>query len=92
MTQRTCGESYRIPNSDIVIEKGMKVLIPIHAIHHDPLYYKDPDIFDPDRFLEENKKLRDNYTFLAFGEGPRICIGKLFINAPYRTFNSRTVL
>lgn len=86
MTQRMCEESYKIPDSDVVIEKGTKVLVPIHAIHHDPLYYKDPDVFDPDRFLEENKKLRDNYTFLPFGEGPRICIGKSLINAPIEYF------
>ncbi|KAH0946702.1 hypothetical protein HN011_009582 [Eciton burchellii] len=78
MTQRVCEESYQIPGTDVVIEKGTKVLVPIYAIHHDPLYYKNPDVFDPDRFLDENKKLRDNYAFLPFGDGPRICIGMRF--------------
>jgi cytochrome P450 family 6 len=80
MTQRVCEESYQIPGTDVVIEKGTKVLVPIYAIHHDPLYYKNPDVFDPDRFLDENKKLRDNYAFLPFGDGPRICIGNSQIN------------
>lgn len=77
MTQRVCDEPYRIPDTDVVIEKGTKVLVPIFAIHHDPRYYENPDIFDPDRFLDENKKLRNNYAFLPFGDGPRICIGNL---------------
>ncbi|XP_070161412.1 cytochrome P450 6B7-like [Polyergus mexicanus] len=77
-TQRICAESYKIPDSDVVLEKGTKVLVPIYAIHHDPLYYKNPNIFDPDRFIDENKKLHDNDTYLPFGNGPRICIGMKF--------------
>ncbi|CAL1683798.1 unnamed protein product [Lasius platythorax] len=77
-TQRICEESYRIPDSDVVLEKGTKVLVPIYAIHHDPLYYKNPHVFDPDRFIGENKKLHDNGTYLPFGNGPRICIGMKF--------------
>ncbi|KAL6435948.1 hypothetical protein ACFW04_005653 [Cataglyphis niger] len=76
-TQRICSESYKIPDSDVVLEKGTKVLIPIYAIHHDPLYYKNPNVFDPNRFIDENKK-NDNDTYLPFGNGPRICIGNIF--------------
>ncbi|GAB1865203.1 Probable cytochrome P450 6a13 [Camponotus japonicus] len=78
VTQRICEESYKIPDSDVVLEKGTKVLVPIYAIHHDPLYYKNPNAFDPDRFFGENKKLYNNDTYLPFGDGPRICIGMKF--------------
>ncbi|XP_029161308.1 uncharacterized protein LOC114933041 [Nylanderia fulva] len=78
MTQRICENSYRIPDSDVILEKGTKVIVPIYAIHHDPLYYKNPNVFDPDRFIGENKKLHDNGTYLPFGSGPRICIGMKF--------------
>lgn len=67
---------YNIPNTDIIIEKGCKVTIPHYAIHHDSQYYPDPFTFDPDRFLEENVKSRPAYTYMPFGDGPRICIGK----------------
>ncbi|EFN69191.1 Probable cytochrome P450 6a13 [Camponotus floridanus] len=77
-TQRICEKSYKIPDSDVVLEKGTKVLVPIYAIHHDSLYYKNPNAFDPDRFIDENKKLHDNNTYLPFGDGPRICIGMKF--------------
>ncbi|XP_050454367.1 probable cytochrome P450 6a13 [Cataglyphis hispanica] len=76
-TQRICAESYKIPDSDVILEKGTKVLVPIYAIHHDPLYYKNPNAFDPNRFIDENKK-HDNDTYLPFGKGPRICIGMKF--------------
>lgn len=76
MVPRLCNKEYNIPGTKTVIEVGTKVLIPIHAIHHDPTHYPDPSRFDPDRFLDGNKKSRESCTFLPFGEGPRICIGK----------------
>jgi hypothetical protein len=51
-------------------------MIPIYALHHDPNYYPDPEVFDPERFTDENKNSRPLGTFIPFGDGPRICIGK----------------
>lgn len=73
-----CTKKYKIPESDITLDIGMKVLIPTYALHFDPEYYPQPEIFDPERFTEENKALRPDGTFLPFGDGPRICIGKYF--------------
>lgn len=78
---RVCTQDYIIPGTDITIEKGNRIAVPVYAIHHDPKYYPNPSKFDPDRFLEENKKLRENGTFLPFGDGPRICIGLKFAYA-----------
>jgi cytochrome P450 family 6 len=74
---RKCVEDYRIPGTDVVIEKGTSLVIPILAIHHDEEYYPEPDKFDPERFSEENKSSRHSYGHIPFGEGPRICIGKI---------------
>lgn len=68
---RITQADYRVPNSDIVIEKGTTVIVPVHAIHHDPEYYPNPDTFDPERFDSEEMKKRDSMTWLGFGEGPR---------------------
>ena len=59
----------------MLIGKGINVIIPVYAIHHDPRYYPEPNRFDPERFSEENKKTRPEGTYLPFGDGPRICIG-----------------
>ncbi|KAK9884789.1 hypothetical protein WA026_009014 [Henosepilachna vigintioctopunctata] len=75
---RKCNKTYKVPGADLILEKGMRVTIPVIGIHHDPDYYPDPGKFDPDRFTEENKRNRKQFTFLPFGDGPRICIGARF--------------
>lgn len=73
---RICTESYKVPDSDLTIEKGMKVIIPLFSLHHDQEYYPDPYEFKPDRFTPEEIKKRHPCVFMPFGEGPRNCIGK----------------
>nr|CAI5855769.1 unnamed protein product [Callosobruchus analis] len=75
---RMCNKSYTIPDTDITVEQGTRVFIPALGIHYDPEFYPDPEKFDPERFSEENKAARPNFTWLPFGEGPRICIGLRF--------------
>lgn len=72
---RICTKRYKIPDSDIMLDVGAKVFVPVYSLHYDSKYYPQPEIFDPQRFTEENKSLRPNGTFLPFGDGPRICIG-----------------
>lgn len=64
-------KDYAIDGTDIVIDKGTRLIIPIHAIHHDPEIYPHPEKFDPDRFESKVKKARDPIHWLAFGSGPR---------------------
>lgn len=73
---RKCNQDYTIPNTNIRLEKGIRVVISVKGIHMDPDFYPDPEKFNPDHFLEENKRLRPAMTWLPFGEGPRVCIGK----------------
>ncbi|XP_018342212.1 PREDICTED: cytochrome P450 6k1-like isoform X2 [Trachymyrmex septentrionalis] len=75
---RRCEYKYRIPDSNVELPAGLRVVIPIYGLHHDPNYYPDPARFDPERFTEENKRMRHPYTYLPFGEGPRNCIGMRF--------------
>ncbi|KAF0748798.1 putative cytochrome P450 6a13 [Aphis craccivora] len=75
---RETVKTYQIPGESLVIEKGTRVVIPIHSIHHDSKYYPDPEKFDPERFSPEEKAKRPSTTYLPFGDGPRFCIGKRF--------------
>lgn len=73
---RRCTKEYAIPKTDVVLQEGTLVLISSLGIQHDPDYYPNPEVFDPDRFSPESKLSRHSCTWLPFGEGPRICIGK----------------
>ncbi|XP_037028113.1 probable cytochrome P450 6a20 [Bradysia coprophila] len=76
--RRITSKDYNVPNTKLIIQKGTKILIPVHAVQHDPTYYPNPDEFNPDRFSAEQMNQRDNETFLSFGAGPRNCIGLRF--------------
>ena len=49
-----------------------------HLIHRHPAFWNDPDVFDPSRFLPENRTGRPKFAYFPFGGGPRICIGNHF--------------
>ncbi|XP_065205804.1 uncharacterized protein LOC135835465 [Planococcus citri] len=74
---RVCAKNYQIPNSEVVIEKGTEVLIPIAGLHSDPEYFPNPELFDPDRFKDPCSYPGRN-AYLPFGDGPRNCIGSRF--------------
>nr|CAD7396492.1 unnamed protein product [Timema cristinae] len=76
--ERLCTKEYAIPHTDVTVEKGTLVMIPVYALHHDPDYFPDPEKFDPERFNQDNKNSFPQYAYLPFGEGPRICIGMRF--------------
>ncbi|MFD6434747.1 cytochrome P450 [Streptomyces venezuelae] len=58
------------PNSDILVSP--------YVLHHNPALFKDPDSFDPDRWLPERAKDVSRGSYLPFGAGSRKCIGDVF--------------
>uniref|UniRef100_A0A1B6LA08 Cytochrome P450 n=1 Tax=Graphocephala atropunctata TaxID=36148 RepID=A0A1B6LA08_9HEMI len=87
---RECTIPYRIPESDIVLEKGLFLNIPIRGFHMDPKVYPDPEIFNPDRFVDNNFK--PNSMYMPFGDGPRICIAMRFAIMEMKIFLAKIVL
>lgn len=73
---REVVEPYTFPGTDITVEKGIRIHFPVYYIQRDPKYFPSPDKFDPERFSPEQKRNITPYSYLPFGEGPRICIGK----------------
>nr|ATY49601.1 cytochrome P450 [Bradysia odoriphaga] len=72
---RECGQTYKVPGSNYVMEKGTAILIPVLGIQRDPKYYPKPDEFIPERFKPENIKPFEDMPYMPFGDGPRNCIG-----------------
>uniref|UniRef100_A0A1Y1KCH3 Cytochrome P450 n=1 Tax=Photinus pyralis TaxID=7054 RepID=A0A1Y1KCH3_PHOPY len=75
---RRCVKDYKVPGTNLTIEKGTAVTVSVYGIHYDPDYYPNPEQFDPERFSAENKPTIKPFTYLPFGEGPRMCIGLRF--------------
>ncbi|KAL7031685.1 hypothetical protein ACKWTF_007101 [Chironomus riparius] len=80
VVDRNCTKPFTLEYDDkkIDFEIGRNFYVPIYAIHHDPLYYENPEKFDPERFSDENKDKIANVLYAPFGIGPRNCIGSRF--------------
>lgn len=68
---RECTKDYCIPGTDMIIEKGSPIMIPLWALHYDEQFYPEPQQFRPERFEDENRKSFNEMPFLGFGDGPR---------------------
>ncbi|CAG2100140.1 unnamed protein product [Medioppia subpectinata] len=77
-TSRIALDDYKLGNTGLTIPKGMMINFDVHSVHHSPEYYPNPDVWDPERFLPENRDQLVPYTYLPFGLGPRNCVGMRF--------------
>ena len=59
------------------IEAGTVVVISPWLLHRHRLLWRDPDAFDPSRFLPGAPPV-DRFAYMPFGAGPRICVGASF--------------
>ena len=73
--ERKCVKEYTVSGTNFTVPKGMMVQVPATGIHMDEKYFPNPDHFNPENFTKENKEKRHPYAFMAFGLGPRNCIG-----------------
>jgi cytochrome P450 len=77
---------YRIPAN------AMVVLAPIHT-HHMPEWWTDPERFDPERFSPERAEHeRHSHSWIPFGGGPHMCLGRRFAEAQIRLVMHQLVL
>ncbi|KAK4874001.1 hypothetical protein RN001_013361 [Aquatica leii] len=80
---RMCVKDYTIEplnpwEKPLLIKKGTLMLFPVSGIHHDPQYFPNPEVFDPERFNDENKHNIKPCSYIPFGVGPRNCIASRF--------------
>jgi cytochrome P450 len=56
----------------------------IHAFHMDKEYWKNPDVFEPERFTGSGAKEQ----FIPFGFGTRVCMGESLAKAELFLFTT----
>ncbi|KAG2067036.1 cytochrome P450 [Suillus decipiens] len=79
-TEDVIWENYCIPARTTVVGNHW-------AISRDPDVYPEPDTFKPQRWIDDQGRLRDDLTFFVYGFGRRVCPGQhvadrsVFINS-----------
>ena len=71
LSDTTIGK-YEIPQNSAVI-------FDLRAIHYNQNHWRDPETFDPTRFLDEDGGFicPSTFSFLPFGAGQRVCVGQV---------------
>ncbi|MBO4206255.1 cytochrome P450 [Micromonospora echinofusca] len=67
------------------IPAGSTVLYSFYSQHRDPVLFRDPDRFDPDRWLPERSADVTPDAYVPFGEGAHRCVGESFALAEAMT-------
>lgn len=67
-----------MPGTNLIIKKNIPIYVSINGTNRDPRYFENPNEFNP---LREKNEMQDiTSTSLAFGLGPRSCIGNFYKN------------
>ncbi|XP_047458137.1 steroid 17-alpha-hydroxylase/17,20 lyase [Mugil cephalus] len=63
---------------DFSVRKGTRVIINLWSLHHDEKEWKNPELFDPGRFLDSEATglTIPSSSYLPFGAGIRVCLGE----------------
>ncbi|KAL1130992.1 hypothetical protein AAG570_012233, partial [Ranatra chinensis] len=59
-----------------IIPQGTLVLANLYSVHMDKDHWKDPEVFRPERFLNDDGKIVQDDWLLPFGTGKRRCMGE----------------
>lgn len=57
------------------VPRGAIVTVAPFIIHRHRQLWERPDVFDPDRFEDENRRKVARFAYIPFAAGPRVCPG-----------------
>jgi cytochrome P450 len=60
------------------VKRGALVMVAPWVLHRHKRFWKNPDVFDPDRFLPAREGELTPGAYIPFGQGPRVCAGAAF--------------
>jgi cytochrome P450 len=63
---------------DTKIRRGALIMIAPWALHRHESYWRQPNVFDPDRFSPARENEMTPGAYIPFGYGPRVCVGAGF--------------
>lgn len=68
------------------IPRNTTILIGLRTVHMDKSFWRDPEVFRPERFLDENNNIVNTERLIPFGLGKRRCLGDQLAKACIFTF------
>jgi cytochrome P450 len=60
------------------LKKGSAIFISLWLLQRHREIWKNPDMFDPDRFSRDDEKDAIRSAYMPFSQGPRVCLGASF--------------
>lgn len=69
--KRLCTKPYYL-DASLEIPKNTAVYIPVDYLQNHPANFKEPQVFNPDRF---STGTFETAAYMPFGKGPRLCLG-----------------
>lgn len=61
--------------SEYRLVPGQAVLLSSYVVHRDPRWHRNPDAFEPERWLDGGEQALSRWAYFPFGAGPRMCPG-----------------
>jgi cytochrome P450 len=75
----------------VLIPRGATAIIAVYHLQRHPEFWREPERFDPDRWLEGSGEPKHAFAYLPFGLGGRRCIGEDFALLELRAVLARVL-